>query len=187
MVGSSFIGSTRMRSVRIVIAWCGLAFLAACTRTVYVAPRPQPQQAPGGGGGGAGPTARTLGIPGGHLPRPGQCRIWIPGTPPGRQPHARSRTCVGIRAIAPAGSWIVYRPTRDRRLVHVREVDRARAGVIIIVRLYDVNTGNFVRDARPDDDEPEGRDEDRGRGEDRRSRPNDQPGKAPGADPGQGD
>ena len=27
-----------------------------------------------------------LGIPPGHLPPPGHCRIWVPGRPPGHQP-----------------------------------------------------------------------------------------------------
>ena len=47
-------------------------------------------------------TARALGIPPGHLPPPGECRVWIPGRPPGRQ--ARPRSCDGIMAVAPGGS-----------------------------------------------------------------------------------
>ncbi len=39
-------------------------------------------------------TAATLGIPPGQLPPIGQCRIWIPGRPAGRQ--ARARSCDGI-------------------------------------------------------------------------------------------
>ncbi len=31
--------------------------------------------------------ARGIRIPGGHRPEPGACRLWIPGTPPGRQPR----------------------------------------------------------------------------------------------------
>lgn len=31
--------------------------------------------------------AQGIRIPGGHRPRAGECRIWIPGTPPGRQPR----------------------------------------------------------------------------------------------------
>ncbi len=99
----------------------GLLLLAACTRTIIVrqpAPdterrgsRPPPRNYPE-------PerptdpspprsTAATLGIPPGHLPDPGECRVWIPGTPPGQQPRPRSRPCAGITAYAPAGSWII--------------------------------------------------------------------------------
>src|SRR5437773_2633525 len=71
-------------------------------------------------------TAIMFGVPPGHLPDPGECRLWYPGTPPGRQPRPRSRPCEGLAAIAPAGSWIIYRPTYDRRLVYVRVVDECR-------------------------------------------------------------
>ncbi|OLC05277.1 MAG: hypothetical protein AUH45_00940 [Gemmatimonadetes bacterium 13_1_40CM_69_22] len=98
----------------------------------------------------AGPsTAATLGVPPGHLPKPGECRVWIPGVPPGRQPRPKSRACGGIEAVAPPGSWILYRPTADRRLVHVREVDRARVGVVVRVRIFDVESGKFVREENP--------------------------------------
>ena len=97
-------------------------------------------------------TAATLGVPPGHLPEPGECRIWVPGTPPGRQRYARSQPCTGIDAYAPAGSWVVYRPTRDRKLVHVRVVDTRRPGVVSIVRIFDIATGTHLRDARPEDE-----------------------------------
>ena len=98
----------------------------------------------------AGPsTATTLGVPPGHLPKPGECRVWIPGVPPGRQPRPKSRACAGIEAVAPPGSWILYRPTADRRLVHVREVDRARAGVVVRIRVFEAESGKFVREENP--------------------------------------
>ena len=89
-------------------------------------------------------TASTLGIPPGHLPAPGMCRVWVPGKPPGHQ--ARPRSCEGIERAAPAGSWIVYRPGRDRKVVHVREVDRRRAGVIVRLRVYDAQRGTLIRE-----------------------------------------
>lgn len=134
-----------MRSVTIAGPALALALLAACsktTRTVIVAPAPEARA--------AGPsTAATLGIPPGHLPTPGQCRVWVPGTPPGQQPRPRSRPCEGIATAAPAGSWIVYRPTADRKLVHVRVVDARRAGMIVRVRIFEVETGRFVREEKP--------------------------------------
>lgn len=136
-----------------------LLVVALGCRTVIISPTPVPQQQqppeerPR-------PTAVTLAIPPGHLPQPGECKIWIPGVPPGRQRYRRSRPCGGIAQIAPAGSWIVYRPTRDRRHVYVREVDQRRAGVVVLVRIFEWETGRFVRQTLPED---EPRDEDRPR------------------------
>jgi hypothetical protein len=87
-------------------------------------------------------TAATLGVPPGHLPPPGRCRVWIPGTPPGKQPKVT--TCSGIEASAPAGSMILYRPTADRKRVEARYVDRARAGLVVRVVVFDVETGRVI-------------------------------------------
>jgi hypothetical protein len=89
-------------------------------------------------------TAATLGIPPGHLPAIGQCRVWVPGKPPGHQ--ARARSCDGIERTAPAGSWIVYRPSRDKKVVHVRVVDERRPGVVIHLRVYDAQRGTLIRE-----------------------------------------
>jgi hypothetical protein len=88
--------------------------------------------------------AATLGIPPGHLPPPGMCRVWFPGQPPGHQPRARS--CDRIERAAPAGSWIVYRPSEDRKVVHVRVVDERRPGVVVRLRVYDVKLGTLIRE-----------------------------------------
>src|SRR2546427_726407 len=99
-----------MRSLPVAITALGLAVAAGCTRTtrtVLVVPEARSEGGPS--------TAATLGVPPGHLPKPGQCRIWIPGVPPGHQPRPKSRSCEGIEADAPAGSWILYRPTADRK------------------------------------------------------------------------
>ena len=103
--------------------------ITACshtTKTVIVAPNPEMRSGAGVNAGNPNShpsTAATLDIPPGHLPNAGECRVWIPGTPPGHQPKPKSRPCPGIATVAPAGSWIVYRPTDDKKLVHVREVD----------------------------------------------------------------
>ena len=136
--------------------------LAACSPTVRVAgpaSSPPPPQARGQSG-----SVHTLGIPPGHLPRAGQCRVWVPGMPPGRQ--ARARACAGILATAPAGSWIVFRPSRDRTLVHVHEVHVVRAGIVVTVRLFNAESGVFVREDAADDH----RDEVGGEAEDERGR-----------------
>ena len=149
----------------------GLLLLAACTRTVVVQPgpdrglrgsRPPPRTPPGPETPPPNPqpppqrTNEAL-IPPGHLPNVGECRVWIPGKAPGRQPRPRSRTCAGIAAVAPAGSWIGYRPTDDRRLVYLRVIDERRPGIVIRVRIFDVDSWDLVRDddvrdePRPDD------------------------------------
>jgi len=89
--------------------------------------------------------AATLGIPPGHLPPPGQCRIWVPGEAPGHQQRARS--CAHIERIAPAGGWIPYRPSEDRKVVHVRVVDERRPGVVVHLRVYDVKRGMLIRES----------------------------------------
>jgi hypothetical protein len=94
-------------------------------------------------------TAATLGVPPGHLPNPGECRIWIPGTPPGHQPKPKSRSCGGIAALAPAGSWIIYRPGDDRKVVHVRMVDQQRPGVVVRIQVFDIATNRLLREEKP--------------------------------------
>lgn len=88
-------------------------------------------------------TAATLKVPPGQLPPPGQCRVWVEGLPPGKQPKAR--TCTGIEDSAPPSSWVVYRPGKDKQVVHVREMDRRRVGIVARVTVYDAETGAVIR------------------------------------------
>ena len=141
------------------VAAAGSLLVMACARTVVVAPPPGPA---------ASASVRVLGVPPGHLPRPGQCRVWIRGLPPGQQ--ARSRSCAGIATTAPAGSWILYRPSRDRRVVHVRVLDESRPGIVILIRLFDADSGRFLEERQPGR-EDEDQDDDRGRGRGRERRP----------------
>jgi len=132
----------------------GLLVAGACThtmRTVILDPPPSPdvRGAPPAETNRGPSTAATLGIPPGHLPKAGECRIWIPGTPPGHQPKPKSRPCPGIAALAPAGSWIIYRPTEDRKVVHVREVDSRRAGAVVRIRIFDIETSRLLREENP--------------------------------------
>lgn len=130
-------------STRALVALAGLVALAACSktkRTVVVGPDSEVR----------GPsTAVTIGVPPGHLPDIGECRIWIPGTPPGRQPKPKSRPCAGISAFAPAGSWILYRPGENRKLLYRREVDSRQSGLIIRTRIFDIETTRLVREETP--------------------------------------
>jgi hypothetical protein len=83
------------------------------------------------------------------LPDVGECRVWIPGLPPGQQAKPKSRTCDGIASVAPAGSWIIYLPSDDRKVVHVRLVDERRPGVVIRIRIFDIETRRLLREATP--------------------------------------
>jgi hypothetical protein len=121
----------------------GLLVAGACThttRTIILDTPPNPDV--------RGP-AVTLGIPPGHLPKAGECRIWIPGTPPGQQPKPKSRPCDGIAPLAPPGSWIIYRPSDDKKIVHVREVDSRRGGAVTRIRVFDIETSRLLREENP--------------------------------------
>ena len=139
-----------MRSARLLAPVMAIVAATACS-SIHTSPPAQPEPAKAeyahrGHGRGHGPSAAaTLGIPPGHLPAPGQCRVWLPGTPPGHQPKARS--CTLIERTAPAGSLIVYRPTEDRKVVHVRVVDERRPGVVVHLRVYDIERGILIRES----------------------------------------
>jgi hypothetical protein len=134
-----------MRSGNLSLSVLVAVVVSACLQPVVLTPEPEREHGPS--------TAATFGIPPGHLPRPGECRIWIPGAPPGQQPRPRSRSCEGILADAPAGSWVVYRPSRNRKYVHVRVIDEQRAGVIVRVRIFAIETGTLVRERERDDED----------------------------------
>jgi hypothetical protein len=132
----------------------GLLVSGACTHTtrtiILDSPPPNADVRRSDANRGPGPsTAATLGVPPGHLPEPGECRVWIPGTPPGRQPKPKSRPCPGIATVAPAGSWIIYRPTDDKKVVHIREVDARRAGTVVRIRIFDIVTNRLLREETP--------------------------------------
>lgn len=114
--------------------------LGGCTTGVTSEPESRPEPAP------TASTAATLGVPPGHLPPPGMCRVWLRGTPPGHQP--KSRSCDGIVARAPAGAMILYRSGRDRKVIRVRYVDSRRPGVIVLVRVFEAESGRLLRGER---------------------------------------
>jgi hypothetical protein len=87
--------------------------------------------------------SRSLKVPPGHFPRPGECRLWFPSRPPGQQPRAGS--CVGLARIAPAGTMILYRPTHEKKVIYARVIDPKRDGVIIVTRVY-TDRGTYLRE-----------------------------------------
>ena len=128
-----------MRSARMMGAALAIFAAGAC-RPVLSSPSAQPEPAPRR----SPSTASTLGIPPGHRPSPGLCRVWVPGTPPGHQ--AKARSCSNIERTAPAGSWSVERPGKARKVVFVRVVDERRPGVVVRMRVYEIRDGKLVRE-----------------------------------------
>ena len=83
-----------------------------------------------------------LRIPPAQLPRPGECRSWKPGRPVKEQ--AAAGPCSQIEPTAAPESWVLYRPTQDPRLVHVRVIDPEQAGLVTQVRVYDAERGTYL-------------------------------------------
>ena len=90
-------------------------------------------------------TAATFKIPPGHLPAPGMCKIWLPGTPPGHQPKY-SGSCDALAREVPPGAWLVYRPTKDKKHIRVTVYDDTDPGLVIRVRLFEIATGLLVEE-----------------------------------------
>ena len=63
------------------------------------------------------------GIPPGHQPPPGQCRVWLDGVPPGRQP-APTDCATAQRQAARSGGRLLYGGDRDDRWDDDRDDDR---------------------------------------------------------------
>lgn len=76
-------------------------------------------------------TLQEVGIPKGHIPPPGSCRIWYPGQPAGKQPPPFR---CGTEKI-PMGTFLVQR--LDNKTIRIDEYDAVRPNFIL-------RTGNFV-------------------------------------------
>src|SRR5215216_1057293 len=49
---------------------------------------------------------KLTGVPRGHYPPPGQCRLWYTGRPPGHQPAATR--CESLVGRVPRGAFVLY-------------------------------------------------------------------------------
>lgn len=49
---------------------------------------------------------RSCAVPPGHLPPPGECRVWYPDLPPGQQPPPGD--CGELQHHLPPGACLVY-------------------------------------------------------------------------------
>jgi len=89
-------------------------------------------------------TAARLGIPPGHLPDPGDCKVWIPGESPGKQKKNAEGDCSWVATQVPPGGWLVWRPGTDRKEVVVREYGANSA--LLWTRIYDIVTGALLHE-----------------------------------------
>jgi len=146
-----------MRSLHVLIALAGAMLAASCAGSIYVSGRtsPQPSRPPAAEHHDDRAHAENhhrsvhpahLGIPPGHLPPVGKCRVWLPGRPPGHQPDPGP--CSKLSDLVPPGAWLVYRPRRDRKHVEVSVYDDRRPQVVVSVSVYDAGSGQFVREGK---------------------------------------
>jgi hypothetical protein len=152
-----------MRTTAALVILVGIATACASTSsTGEPGTAPDAQRIPGTSQAGSEPdaknenvpanasTAARLGIPPGHLPPPGQCRIWIPGEPPGKQKKQNSAApCEKLSGDVPSGGWLVYRPGDSKKEVLVREYDGEQE--LVRVSVFDIVTGELLRTLDPDE------------------------------------
>lgn len=111
---------------KLILALLAAALLESCSpRVISRAPVPVPGPEKGERRGSL--SLHTLGIPPGHMPPPGHCRIWYPGKPPGHQPPPFR--CGAGRLRIPLGSFLVQR--LDNRWVQVDEFDQKQPDFIV--------------------------------------------------------
>lgn len=86
----------------------------------------------GNAGGNGGIHGRSVHIPPGHYPPPGECRIWYPSRPPGHQPP--SGRCERFVGHVPFGAFLLYNERAwDTEHDWRREEARHRGSVPVIV------------------------------------------------------
>lgn len=127
-----------------------LALSACATRVVVHSPTPGPEPVhhsssapPAPAHPVQGPVA-SLGVPPGHFPPPGQCRIWVQGVPPGKQ--ADCVPCNSIDGKIPVGALVLYRPSKESGALQVMEYDEQSPGMIVSVQWYDAQDGRHLPD-----------------------------------------
>jgi hypothetical protein len=77
--------------------------------------------------------ARPLGVPRGHYPPPGECRVWHPGRPPGQQPPPTR--CDQLAGRVPFGAFILYNDREWDTRYDWRQHERRNRGSVPAVIL----------------------------------------------------
>lgn len=81
-------------------------------------------------------------IPNGHLPPPGECRIWYPDRPAGQQPPPFK--CGQAQGRVEPGGWYMTPGSRPQE-VEVSVYDPQRPGIVIDIGIFDARTGAMIR------------------------------------------
>ncbi|RJP75122.1 MAG: hypothetical protein C4532_00840 [Candidatus Abyssobacteria bacterium SURF_17] len=88
----------------------------------------------------------VVAIPPGHLPPPGECRIWYPGEPPGQQPPPGP--CSELEWRVPLGAWLVHGPSEHYEDFVVEVYHEQQPRVVISIRYFDSESGRFLREEK---------------------------------------
>jgi hypothetical protein len=81
-------------------------------------------------------------IPNGHLPPPGECRIWYPDRPAGHQPPPFK--CGQAHGQVQPGGWLIS-PGPQAEELEVAVYDPRRPGIVVDVGIFDARTGSMIR------------------------------------------
>ena len=75
-----------------------------------------------------------LEVPKGHLPPPGECKVWLPGQPAGHQPPPGH--CAELLGEVPPSAWLIYRASPEQVVVtaYHPEVE----GLVVKVETFEV-------------------------------------------------
>ena len=85
-------------------------------------------------------------IPPGHLPPPGECRIWYPGLPPGQQPPPGN--CRDLQWQGPLGAWLIHGAAKHHDYFKVSVYDANDPHVVVVIRFYEFGTGRLIREEK---------------------------------------
>jgi len=113
-----------------------LLWMSGCASILITTPTPAPSPVPRQPESKSAITHEASGIPNGHLPPPGQCRIWYPDRPAGQQPAPEQCPIAANRV--PVGAWVVSREEGNPKRIVVWVYHQQRPGVIVDTRYYTV-------------------------------------------------
>lgn len=136
-------------SKRLMSLALATVLLSGCSWNWSVAARsqgpeagPPPRETHGDHRGRKTPSYAALHIPPGHLPPPGQCRVWFPDTPPGHQPPPGD--CNELAGQVPPGAWLITRGAKKSKEFDVAVYDSVLEGHVLEVRIYRTTDGTFL-------------------------------------------